>query len=336
MENLTYYAVKNGVKMHIFKDCLTLKKSKVLTEVRYEFIKNHTQDICKKCKNRYDKYGYQSNEKNIENNVNEGNIKEIINKENIVKEESKIECNQCDLINVEHNNKDMLSGKLFKVKVNNSITNIISDNISNVNDYSSSIVSTKSISMNTSSDLFDNTSRDIDSKCSPISEEEEEDLKSTCDKFFFDEKIMINHTQIMLDKARIIEKDNNNYNDDFNIKDSYEGFNGNGYYYSIKIIPKTTIKIVLGYYLLYGDNLDEINIDRLANIIQIGKDTGSIFVCIDMDDSSFFINAKDIKLRKAIRKEMYYSKNLKVAPYINIQKVDKCKIEVNDTIITVP
>ena len=42
------------------------------------------QDICKKCKNRYDKYGYQSNEKNIENNVNEGNIKKIKKKEKII------------------------------------------------------------------------------------------------------------------------------------------------------------------------------------------------------------------------------------------------------------
>ena len=78
MEQLTYYVAKNGVRMHIYKDCLTLKKSKVLTEVNYEALKNNKLDICKKCMKRYDKFGYSSNEKNIENDVNEGNIKETV------------------------------------------------------------------------------------------------------------------------------------------------------------------------------------------------------------------------------------------------------------------
>ena len=45
MEQLTYYVAKNGVRMHIYKDCLTLKKSKVLTEVNYEALKNNKLDI---------------------------------------------------------------------------------------------------------------------------------------------------------------------------------------------------------------------------------------------------------------------------------------------------
>ena len=56
MEQLTYYVAKNGVRMHIYKDCLTLKKSKVLTEVNYEALKNNKLDICKKCMKRYDKF----------------------------------------------------------------------------------------------------------------------------------------------------------------------------------------------------------------------------------------------------------------------------------------
>lgn len=335
MEQLTYYVAKNGVRMHIYKDCLTLKKSKVLTEVNYEALKNNKLDICKKCMKRYDKFGYSSNEKNIENDVNEGNIKE---KENKIQEESKFDFNQSDLLNFEQEDNDMLTNKIFKVKNNKSITNIICDNISNVNEYSSSIVSTQSISMESKSDFFDNTSKDITSKCSPISEEEEEDYKSSNEKIFSLENNITNHTQIILDKSKILLQDDNNYNNEFNITDTYEGFNGNGYYYSIKLIPKTNIKVVLGYYLLYGETIDEMNIDRLANIIQIDKETENIFVCLDMDESLFFINAKvknskDIKLSKAIRKEIYYSKNLRIAPYINIQKVDKCKIDINDTLI---
>ena len=335
MEQLTYYVAKNGVRMHIYKDCLTLKKSKVLTEVNYEALKNNKLDICKKCMKRYDKFGYSSNEKNIENDVNEGNIKE---KENKIQEESKFDFNQSDLLNFEQEDNDMLTNKFFKVKNNKSITNIICDNISNVNEYSSSIVSTQSISMESKSDFFDNTSKDITSKCSPISEEEEEDYKSSNEKIFSLENNITNHTQIILDKSKILLQDDNNYNNEFNITDTYEGFNGNGYYYSIKLIPKTNIKVVLGYYLLYGETIDEMNIDRLANIIQIDKETENIFVCLDMDESLFFINAKvknskDIKLSKAIRKEIYYSKNLRIAPYINIQKVDKCKIDINDTLI---
>ena len=335
MEQLTYYVAKNGVRMHIYKDCLTLKKSKVLTEVNYEALKNNKLDICKKCMKRYDKFGYSSNEKNIENDVNEGNIKE---KENKIQEESKFDFNQSDLLNFEQEDNDMLTNKFFKVKNNKSITNIICDNISNVNEYSSSIVSTQSISMESKSDFFDNTSKDITSKCSPISEEEEEDYKSSNEKIFSLENNITNHTQIILDKSKILLQDINNYNNEFNITDTYEGFNGNGYYYSIKLIPKTNIKVVLGYYLLYGETIDEMNIDRLANIIQIDKETENIFVCLDMDESLFFINAKvknskDIKLSKAIRKEIYYSKNLRIAPYINIQKVDKCKIDINDTLI---
>ena len=335
MEQLTYYVAKNGVRMHIYKDCLTLKKSKVLTEVNYEALKNNKLDICKKCMKRYDKFGYSSNEKNIENEVNEGNIKE---KENKIQEESKFDFNQSDLLNFEQEDIDMLTNKFFKVKNNQSITNIICDNISNVNEYSSSIVSTKSISMESKSDFFDNTSKDITSKCSPISEEEEEDYKSSNETIFSLENNITNHTQIILDKSKILLQDDNNYNNEFNITDTYEGFNGNGYYYSIKLIPKTNIKVVLGYYLLYGETIDEMNIDRLANIIQIDKETENIFVCLDMDESLFFINAKvknskDIKLSKAIRKEIYYSKNLRIAPYINIQKVDKCKIDINDTLI---
>ena len=335
MEQLTYYVAKNGVKMHIYKDCLTLKKSKVLKEVNYEAIKNNNLDICKKCMFRYDKFGFSSNEKNIENDVNEGNIKEK-NKE---QDESKFNFNQSDLINFEQEESaDMLSEKFFKVKNNKSITNIMCDNISNVNEYSSSIVSTKSISMESKSDFFDNTSKDITSKCSPISEEEEEDYKSSNEKFFSLENNLNNKTQIILDKSKILFQDDNNYNNEFNITETYEGFNGNGYYYSMKIIPKTNIKVVLGYYLLYGESIDEMNIDRLANIIQIDKETENIFVCLDMDESLFFINAKvknskEIKLSKAIRKEIYYSKNLKIAPYINIQRVDKCKIEINDTLL---
>ena len=335
MEQLTYYVAKNGVRMHIYKDCLTLKKSKVLTEVNYEALKNNKLDICKKCMKRYDKFGYSSNEKNIENDVNEGNIKE---KENKIQEVSKFDFNQSDLLNFEQEDIDMLTNKCFKVKNNKSITNIICDNISNVNEYSSSIVSTQSISMESKSDFFDNTSKDITSKCSPISEEEEEDYKSSNEKIFSLENNITNHTQIILDKSKILLQDDNNYNNEFNITDTYEGFNGNGYYYSIKLIPKTNIKVVLGYYLLYGETIDEMNIDRLANIIQIDKETENIFVCLDMDESLFFINAKvknskDIKLSKAIRKEIYYSKNLRIAPYINIQKVDKCKIDINDTLI---
>ena len=335
MEQLTYYVAKNGVRMHIYKDCLTLKKSKVLTEVNYEALKNNKLDICKKCMKRYDKFGYSSNEKNIENDVNEGNIKE---KENKIQEESKFDFNQSDLLNFEQEDNDMLTNKFFKVKNNKSITNIICDNISNVNEYSSSIVSTQSISMESKSDFFDNTSKDITSKCSPISEEEEEDYKSSNEKIFSLENNITNHTQIILDKSKILLQDINNYNNEFNITDTYEGFNGNGYYYSIKLIPKTNIKVVLGYYLLYGETIDEMNIDRLANIIQIDKETENIFVCLDMDESLFFINAKvknskDIKLSKVIRKEIYYSKNLRIAPYINIQKVDKCKIDINDTLI---
>ena len=335
MEQLTYYVAKNGVRMHIYKDCLTLKKSKVLTEVNYEALKNNKLDICKKCMKRYDKFGYSSNEKNIENDVNEGNIKE---KENKIQEESKFDFNQSDLLNFEQEDIDTLTNKFFKVKNNKSITNIICDNISNVNEYSSSIVSTQSISMESKSDFFDNTSKDITSKCSPISEEEEEDYKSSNEKIFSLENNITNHTQIILDKSKILLQDDNNYNNEFNITDTYEGFNGNGYYYSIKLIPKTNIKVVLGYYLLYGETIDEMNIDRLANIIQIDKETENIFVCLDMDESLFFINAKvknskDIKLSKAIRKEIYYSKNLRIAPYINIQKVDKCKIDINDTLI---
>ena len=335
MEQLTYYVAKNGVRMHIYKDCLTLKKSKVLTEVNYEALKNNKLDICKKCMKRYDKFGFSSNEKNIENDVNEGNIKE---KENKIQEESKFDFNQSNLLNFEQEDIDTLTNKFFKVKNNKSITNIICDNISNVNEYSSSIVSTQSISMESKSDFFDNTSKDITSKCSPISEEEEEDYKSSNEKIFSLENNITNHTQIILDKSKILLQDDNNYNNEFNITDTYEGFNGNGYYYSIKLIPKTNIKVVLGYYLLYGETIDEMNIDRLANIIQIDKETENIFVCLDMDESLFFINAKvknskDIKLSKAIRKEIYYSKNLRIAPYINIQKVDKCKIDINDTLI---
>ena len=90
---------------------------------------------------RYDKFGYSSNEKNIENDVNEGNIKE---KENKIQEESKFDFNQSDLLNFEQEDIDTLTNKFFKVKNNKSITNIICDNISNVNEYSSSIVSTNS------------------------------------------------------------------------------------------------------------------------------------------------------------------------------------------------
>ena len=232
----------------------------------------------------------------------------------------------------------MVTNFSISSKRNKNACKILFGNISNVNEYSSSIVSTKSISMESKSDFFDNTSKDITSKCSPISEEEEEDYKSSNEKIFSLENNITNHTQIILDKSKILLQDDNNYNNEFNITDTYEGFNGNGYYYSIKLIPKTNIKVVLGYYLLYGETIDEMNIDRLANIIQIDKETENIFVCLDMDESLFFINAKvknskDIKLSKAIRKEIYYSKNLRIAPYINIQKVDKCKIDINDTLI---
>lgn len=359
-----FYKVNDKGKLHIDMKCQTLSKSKSFIVVSCEEAKKSGNEICSFCKARFENNDKMKNRLIINNNLNnernkskENDVQRFLQEnQNKQNNDTIIRPNPINLSETKESNKIQSFNPVNFLNETNeekkSTKKIIQDeyipNEKLINN-SNSCISTfgvykdnsKSYSMEDSSsfshELF------LEKKPPSIQTilETKEELKlSVGERYLNYLEVIKELTQIQLDKNRIIFDDESNYNNDFNCINVFDGFIGRGYYYCIQIIPIKKVKIVLGFNLFYGENTfindEEYEIDKFANCFSFEKKTGKIFVILDFDNSAFLIKGNksltlspEINICKIFNKGNYFSKKLKISPYINVQKDKSCCIEVN-------